>query len=366
MSKRQWYRIENAAGDAADIHVYDFIGRAYWDDDPVVSAKAFIKDLKALPESIKTLRVHVNSPGGDPWEATAIANSLLAQRNEKGRTVEVLIEGLAASAATIITSAGSPIRIADNALMMIHDPSGYVWGTAADMRKTAEALDRVRDSIVASYRRTSGLAAEELAEMMASVTWMSAEEAVERGFATEVMGAVEKLAACVPLAAVEALGVPEELQAQVEALIVRPEPEPEPEPAPEPVAAAATETIRLCREGGVLDLAEGLIEKGAPLAAVQAAVKAEGAKRKAETDRQAEIRQLCAAASLAELADGYIEGGMPAAQVRAQLTVVTAKLDQVEVDAGLEPDHGAPRGVRIDTRRIYAELNRDRLPSEKE
>ena len=188
---RDWYRLEIRAEAAseADLYIFDAIGKSFWDDD-TVTAKKFVADLKALPKSVERIRVHVNSPGGDVFDAVTIANAL----REHPAEVHVTIEGLAASAATVVTMAGERITIAENALMMIHEPSSYTIGTAAEMRSAAEALDRIRDVIIATYRWHSQLPAERLGEMMTAVTWMNAEEALENGFATEI-GAEVKAAA---------------------------------------------------------------------------------------------------------------------------------------------------------------------------
>lgn len=99
------------------------------------------------------------------------------------------IDGLAASAATVVTSAGTSIEIAENALMMIHNPYMLTVGSADDHRTNAEALDRVRHSIITSYRWTSSRTEEELSAMMAAVTWMDADEAITNGFAHTKVGA---------------------------------------------------------------------------------------------------------------------------------------------------------------------------------
>lgn len=341
---RAWYRIVNAAdGAAADLYVYDEIGASFWNDQ-AVTAKAFIDEIQALPESVKTLRLHVNSPGGDPFEATAIANTLRAQRTEKGRSVEVSIEGLAASAATIITSAGDPIRIADNALMMVHDPSGLVWGPAAEMRKMADLLDTIRDSIIATYRWVSDLSAEALAELMAATTWMDANEAVANGFATEIVETVKVAASFRPEVRARLGAIPEAYRARIEALIVRPT-----EPAPPPVAAAPREVLARCKAAGYLELAEPLIEAGATLDQVDARLA-----------HAKEIRGLCATAKLAELAEGYIRAGTPADVVRTHLTTLTAKLDRSEIDSRLTPDPERVAATRaaLNPATIYAERNR--------
>jgi ATP-dependent protease ClpP protease subunit len=166
--------------------------------------------------------VPVNSPGGDPFDATAIANALRAERVQKGRTVEVSIEGLAASAASIVTSAGKPIKMARNALVMIHNPRGLVFGPADDMRQMAEALDRVRDAIIATYRWTSHLSAQRLAEMMAATVWMDPEEALKNGFATEIVEGVKAAAQFRPEALASLGAVPPKYRAGLAALSAAP------------------------------------------------------------------------------------------------------------------------------------------------
>ncbi len=214
---RDWYRIRcEADADVAEVWIYDAIGESWFGG---VSAKQFLEQIQGLPASAKTLRVHVNSPGGDVFDAVAIANLLRAESRDKGRTVEVHIEGLAASAASIVTSAGDAIKIASNAMMMVHNPQGMVLGEAADMRSMADALDSVRDSIVATYRWVSPLSAEELRSLMDAVTWMSAQEALEKGFVTEIVEPV-KVEACFRPEILARLGtIPDAYRERVAALV---------------------------------------------------------------------------------------------------------------------------------------------------
>jgi ATP-dependent protease ClpP protease subunit len=182
-----WFRFTKSAN-VADVFIYDFIGD--WIDDYWgfgVTARSFIASLQDISPDTTTIRVHINSPGGDVFSALTIANALRSQRQEKGRTVEVLIEGLAASAASVVAMGGGSIKIADNALMMIHDPWGVVQGNARDMRQTAGTLDTIRDSVVASYRWHSTLPAETIRSIMADETYMGADDAITAGFATEKM-----------------------------------------------------------------------------------------------------------------------------------------------------------------------------------
>lgn len=368
MKNRPWYRIEAAANDPSvvDIHIIDFIGDWFdqmlnelWGEKVTVTAKAFIEDLAKLPESVKALRVHINSPGGDIFGAVNIANALRDQRATKGRTVETIVDGMAASAASLILMAGDPVRISDNGILMVHDAWTIAMGNARDMRKAADTLDKFRDSnIVPTYQWHSPLSAEEIAALMAAETWMDADEAIEKGFATEKVEGLMAAASLDPRG-LSKLTVPEKYRARVEALVAKPEPTPVP-----PVAAAAADILKLCREGECLDVAESLVQAGATMDQLRARIASERETRQQARARETEIRGLCDTAKLTELADGYVAGGMAPAQVRAHLTLLTAKLDKVEIDAGLGPDAGTQRKKTIDVVAVYAELNR--LPKAKE
>lgn len=370
MSIRNWFRFENKADDpkVADVYIYDEIGKSYWNDDAVGAAQ-FIAALSALPADVETIRVHINSPGGSVFDAHAMANALRSQRDDKGRTIEVRIDGLAASAATIVSSAGHPIRIADNAMMMIHEPSTIEMGNSAAFRKTADILDKLKASIVAVYRWVSKRTDEELSQMMADVTWMDAVEALEHGFATEIVAAGEPVTACFRPEVTARLGdVPERFRARVNDLLAPAETKAAPAPTdsgqsapPVPAVASAADVLRLCREADCLDLAEGLVSANLTLEAVQAQLATVRADRQAAAARATEIRDLCTTARCPDLAEGYIAlATSPAAlpAVRDHLTRITAKLAAVEIDGHLGPDSGKPPAPRIDVVAVYADRNR--------
>lgn len=358
---KPWYRMEASSDPSVlDIHIIDFIGgwidqmlNEWYGDKITVTAKAFVDELAKIPDTVKTLRVHINSPGGDVFGALNIANALRDQRVTKGRTVETIVDGLAASAASIIAMAGAPMRMSDIGLLMIHDAWTIAAGNARDMRKVADELDKIRDaSIIPAYQWHSALSAEEIAALMADETWMDADEAVENGFADEKVAGL-KAAASIHPGAVAKLAIPDRFRARVDALLDKPVP-----PPPPPAAAAAVDVLRMCREGGCLDVAETLITAGATVEQVQARVAGEREARQRAQARENEIRGLCDKAKHPDLAASYIAGGMAVEQVRAQLAVLTAKLDKVEIDGNLSPDHGTKSKPRIDAAAIYAELNR--------
>lgn len=133
-----------------------------------------------------TLNVHINSPGGDVFDGIAILNAL---RNfGKTKTVNTIVDGLAASAASFIAQAGSKRTMSKNSEMMIHNASGLVIGQASDMREMADMLERVGTNIASVYaERAGGDVADWLTAMQAE-TWYSAQEAVDAGLADEVDG----------------------------------------------------------------------------------------------------------------------------------------------------------------------------------
>ncbi len=217
---REWFRVTcEAAADSADVRIFGAIGSGYG-DDAAVSAKQFVDALHALPERVRTIRLHVNSPGGDVFDGVAISQALRQEARDRKRSIEVTIDGLAASAASIVTSAGDTIKIGDNAMIMIHNPSGLVWGPAAAMRKTADELDRIRDaSIITAYQWHSPLSADELRALMDATTWMDATEALAKGFATEIVPGLQATA-CLDPRSLHALGtIPERFRLRVHALI---------------------------------------------------------------------------------------------------------------------------------------------------
>lgn len=181
---RSWYSIEMAAGQTADIHIYDAIG--IWG----VTAKDFIKDLKAIG-SVKKINLHVNSPGGDVFDGTAIYNSLKAH----GATIETFIEGVAASMGSVIALAGDTVNIAENAYFMIHNPSMFVVGDERAMDRGKNLLSKVKNTMLNLYSGRSGIDAEEVAQLMDDETWYTGAEAVAAGFADNMTDAFE-MAAC--------------------------------------------------------------------------------------------------------------------------------------------------------------------------
>jgi len=358
----------SAAPSVAEVYINDYIGGwadQMWKDflatDSPLTAKDILEQLAALPESVKTIRVHINSPGGDVSAALMIANAFRDQRVTKGRNVETIVDGLAASAASIIAMAGAPMRMADNAILMIHDPWSVVGGNAAELRKSADVLDQIRNgSIIPTYQWHTKLGDDEVAALMAAETWMDADMAIERGFADEKIAGL-KAAASIDPRAITALKVPEKFADRVKALMRSTEtPAAAPvEAAPAPAPKVSSEQIiKACTDAGLdLAFASAVLSEGLTADALSARITAEKATRAAAETRADNIRALCGAAH-ADLVPELIASGMTFDQVKSHICKVSAKLDKVEIDAGLAPEQGKGKKPVINISAIYAERNK--------
>ena len=175
-----WNLVENDEEKSAELILYGSIGSdEYWDD---ISDKAFKQDIENLGD-VENIILHINSPGGSVFSAVAIANTL---KNHKAK-ITANIDGLAASAATIITSACDIVKMPKNALFMVHNPITFAYGNNQDMQKTLEMLNKVKNSIIETYLNKAKTDKETLSELMDNETWMNAEEAKEYGFIDEIL-----------------------------------------------------------------------------------------------------------------------------------------------------------------------------------
>lgn len=180
---KQWYKI-TAKKDRAEILIYEQIGQGFWNESGV-SAKKFISDLNAL--DVSAIDLFVNCPGGNVFEGNSIYNALVRHKAK----ISATIDGVAASIASVIVMAADKISMPENALMMIHDPSALVMGTAEDMQKMIEALSRVKTGLISAYMTHTTASEKEVDKMMQAETWMTAKEAVDIGFATEMIEPVK-------------------------------------------------------------------------------------------------------------------------------------------------------------------------------
>jgi ATP-dependent protease ClpP protease subunit len=334
---------------------------------------------------VAELTVRINSPGGSVFDGVAIYNAL--KRHEA--RVTVWIDGIAASIASMIAMAGDEVVMPENAMLMLHDPSGLVLGTAADMRGMAEALDKMKAGMVAAYRDKSGRDDAEIEALMAAETWLSAQEAVELGLADRVEQPVRmaarfdlsrfrnpppQLAALTtttfqedamsdpnktrsrkpdpdPPATAQALepgdvdnaGDTDASTASQPAAVAPAEPAPAPATTPQPAVVGAARPAEPAPQptAHVIDL-DG--------------VRAE--ERRATLAYVSEVHELCALAGHGDLAAGFIAKATLVSQVRRALLEARAAEDEATaIRSQVRPTSIEPAQPTIDTAAIYAARN---------
>ncbi len=177
-NKTIWNIVKNDDKNA-ELILYGDINESFWGD--TISAKEVTEHLADL--DVENINVYINSNGGVVDTAIAINNAL---RRHKAK-VTVNIDGIAASAATLITCAGDTVRMPKNALFMIHNPLTIAMGDSEEMRKQADVLEKYKNSIMETYLQKVNIDKEKLSELMDNESWLSAEEALKYGFIDEII-----------------------------------------------------------------------------------------------------------------------------------------------------------------------------------
>lgn len=191
MGKRFW-TIKAAKDDpkVGELLIYGTISDSTWWGDEV-TPKQFKKDLDALGD-VDTINVFINSGGGDAWAGQAIYSMLKRHK----ATINTYVDGIAASAASVIACAGDTVTMPRNSMMMIHNPWTLAYGYADELRAVADMLDKVRDTLVNVYEDKSGRSREDIIAIMDAETWLTAEEALAEGFC-DVVDEAKEIAASV-------------------------------------------------------------------------------------------------------------------------------------------------------------------------
>lgn len=171
----------SAADNSITLEIYDVIGQDFFGDGITASSVS-----AALSENAgcSSITCRLNSPGGDLFEGIAIYNLLKAS----GKPVNVVVDGLAASAASLIAMAGDSITMGKGSMIMIHRAMAMAAGFSDDLRNMADTLDTVSASAADIYVARTGMKKDDVLKMMAAETWMSADDAVKDGYATAVSG----------------------------------------------------------------------------------------------------------------------------------------------------------------------------------
>jgi ATP-dependent protease ClpP protease subunit len=308
---KHWYSLK-ASGEAdqrtIEVYVYGEIGT--WG----ITANQFVRDLAALDDGTSPIVVAFNSIGGDLFDGLAIHNAL----SRLGERCTGRVDALAASAASVAVCGAHRVVVAENAMLMIHNPWTYASGDAEDLRKVATALDQALEVIIAAYKaKAPDIDEVELRRLVNAETWLTAREAVALGLADEVgdgvqikaclgQGAVMQKYQRTPKALLDQLTEPSEPAEPTEPVVENPEPT-------APVVDSAKLALLItqaCNQAGISNLIEPLITstKLADEATVQAAL----------TQAKA-TRDLCVAARLPECAVEFVQAGLDAGAVRARL-----------------------------------------------
>lgn len=175
------FRAADEDGDA-EILIYDYIGYDWWTDTGI-TALAFRDQLQGLGD-VKRLTVRINSPGGDVWDGMSIHN-LLSQFEAQ---TTVVIDGIAASVASVIAMAGDTVKAAELSQLMIHDAWTIAVGNEQDLRDMADTLAKIDGQIADTYAIRSGTkTAKQFREIMNKDTYLTAQEALEWGLVDEIV-----------------------------------------------------------------------------------------------------------------------------------------------------------------------------------
>ena len=340
MTQKTWYRLR-ATRQSADLLLYSEIGGIGGK-----TAADLLAELDALGP-IKTLTVRINSPGGDVFDAIAMHNALIRHP----ATITCCIDGLCASAATLVALAGDTVCMADNAQFMIHEPWTCAMGNSADLLKQSDLLDSIATQITAIYARKTGASVEDIRAWMQAETWYTAAEAEAAGFVDvidvplkiaaharhdlTVFKNAPKLAQELPMSDPITPVVPDpptedlshgQIKAKTEAVLSV-------DPADRPLNAASI--VRMCNMAKEPILAETLVEK--PHTEKQI---------KARLANASAIRRICAIAKTPELADELI-----ASNATADTAMLQTWQAMADRSAATSVDATPPPATKITFRR---------------
>lgn len=178
-NNRFWNWVRNEETGASEMYLYGAIAESTWFEDDVTPAMFRLE----LQKHSGDVTVFINSPGGDVFAASQIYTML---RNHPGK-VTVKIDGIAASAASVVAMAGEETLISPTGMLMCHNPMTCAMGNKADMEKAIALLDEVKESIINAYAEKSHLSRNKIARLMDEETWMNAEKALQLGFVDGIL-----------------------------------------------------------------------------------------------------------------------------------------------------------------------------------
>ena len=184
-NNRFWNWVRNEETGASEMYLYGAIAESTWFENDITPAM-FRSELQKHSGDVT---VFINSPGGDVFAASQIYTML---RNHPGK-VTVKIDGIAASAASVVAMAGEETLISPTGMLMCHNPMTCAMGNKADMEKAIILLDEVKESIINAYETKSHLSRNKIAKLMSDETWLNAKKAHEMGFVDGILFAEKKM-----------------------------------------------------------------------------------------------------------------------------------------------------------------------------
>jgi len=360
LQAEHWYSIRAAGEEQSkviEVFIYGEIG--FWG----VTSGEFIRDLQEQDDGVSPVLVRFDTIGGDLFDGIAIHNTL----RDLGERCTGRVDGACWSAGSVAAAGCHRLLMADNSLMMIHNPWTWMAGGSEELRKTADMLDKAREAILASYQhRALTIDEAELSRLLDQETWLTPQEALAAGFADEVIGTGQPLGQNAglgkilnryrnaPEAAQRYLGQREEPEpadnpapsdSEEEASVPDQE-APDPDETPDMVALAALATAE-CATAGVADHATHIIRSSG--------LKDEASIRAAVAQAK-EVKALCVLAKQADMADELIRDGVTVEQAKSKLfDKLAANSGQVEITNHPPVDDGpAPSAKAVDPGAVYA------------
>jgi ATP-dependent protease ClpP protease subunit len=355
MSKKFYNMILNKVTNTGEVDLFGSIGETFWGDG--VTAKGFRNDLESLG-SVANIKVNISSLGGDVVEGMAIHSML----KNHSATVTTEIYGTAASMGSVIFMAGDVRRAPKNSMFMAHKPLTEMRGNADQLRARADVLDKHQKALSQAYLDHVAMSDEEMNTFLAEEKYLTGEEALSMGFATELGEDLEIAASAdeskVKMEMFELRATNGELQAQADALYgqvtaVTGERDELTLKAAElqvklddlvdedVVMATGQEIVLACKEGNLEIIATGLIEKGVTAAQLTSAVASASM-----------IHGLCASAGIEDSSPILAELGNPNEMVRHALIALAA--DTPELDAKNDGDDTTPEGKVLNSSTVWA------------
>ncbi|HKJ72919.1 MAG TPA: ClpP-like prohead protease/major capsid protein fusion protein [Alphaproteobacteria bacterium] len=319
-----------------------------------VRSSDVVHKIDSTPEGDK-IAAHINSPGGDVFGAVQIYNAL----KQHDGPVHVIVDALAASAASIVAMAGDRITMSSGAMMMIHNPWTITAGDASQHRDSAAMLDAVRASMIDVYEQRTGRSRAELRTMLDETTWMGAQDAVDEGFADDTAAASGPDTAAAMLLGADFTGQPAAKSDDFSTI------------KPDNFPAGLRDRVAACAQSRVATVVASTHPKGDKMprkkkeshkqasddsqpteAAIdqealdQARAEAREQARAEERQRYADIRKACQAARFGDdVVDEYVAGDMSIDAIRADVLERLAKKDEEGHISGVNPGASISVGI---------------------